>query len=234
MTALAAIEEFVDRTASPLVRGFLHVPDRANGDSLLLTHGAGANCASKLLLGLAGAFAEAGFTVLRCDLPFRQARRFGPPSPASAAQDREGIKRALELLKQRTTGRIFAGGHSYGGRQASMLLAEQPDLAEGLLLLSYPLHPPRKPQQLRTAHFPQLTCPALFISGTRDPFGSPEEMEAALKLVSGCHRLHPVEGAGHDLLAKKGDSRLFGEVVRQFQQFFGEGNPYHGDAETRS
>jgi uncharacterized protein len=75
---------------------------------------------------------------------------------------------------------MFLGGHSYGGRQASMLAAEEPDLAAGLLLLSYPLHPPRRPARLRTAHFPKLTTPALFVHGTRDPFGSMDEMRAAV------------------------------------------------------
>ena len=74
-------------------------------------------------------------------------------------------------LRGRVGGPVVLGGHSYGGRQATMLAAEEPGVAEALLLLSYPLHPPNKPAQLRTAHFPQLRTPALFVSGTKDPFG---------------------------------------------------------------
>ena len=80
-----------------------------------------------------------------------------------------------------------------------MLAAEETGVAEALLLLSYPLHPPNKPAQLRTGHFPELRTPALFVSGTKDPFGSPEELREALALVPGRHELRLVENAGHDL-----------------------------------
>lgn len=220
MTTPASIQELIDLSTNPAVRGFLHIPAQPTGDSLLLTHGAGANCRSNLLLTLSHAFAEAGLTVLRFDLPFRQTKAFGPPFPALAERDREGIRRAIEVQGSKTTGRIFAGGHSYGGRQGSILMAEHPDLVDGLLLLSYPLHPPRKPEQLRTAHFPKLMSPALFISGTRDPFGSSEEMHSALKLIPGRHLLHQVEGAGHELLPKKGANDLAARIVVAFQDFF--------------
>jgi predicted alpha/beta-hydrolase family hydrolase len=80
-----------------------------------------------------------------------------------------------------------------------MLAAEDPLVAAGLLLLSYPLHPPKKPEQLRTAHFPKLQVQALFVHGTRDPFGSIEEMQATLSLIPASTRLLTVESAGHDL-----------------------------------
>lgn len=226
MTLPALVREFADISTEPPVRGFLHTPAQSNGDGLLLTHGAGANCQSNLLVTVSTAFAEAGFTVLRFDLPFRQVRRFGPPSPATAERDRQGILHAIKALKQKTPGRIFAGGHSYGGRQASMLMAEQPNLVAGLLLLAYPLHPPRKPEQLRTAHFPKLRCPALFFSGTRDPFGSSEEFNAALELVPGRHLLCEIEGAGHELLSKKGTNDLPARIVAGFQEFFQENLSY--------
>jgi len=202
------------------VRGFLHAPEQANGDGLVLTHGAGANCQSKLLTALANAFSNAGYFVLRCDLPFRQSRSSGPPFPAMAARDREGLRRAMDLLRSETSGRIFLGGHSYGGRQGSMLAAEQPQLVAGLLLLSYPLHPPRKFDQLRTAHFPQLKTPSLFVHGGRDPFGSHEEMKAALPLISTRTMLLEIEGAGHELLGKKAQENLPAEIVETFQNFF--------------
>jgi uncharacterized protein len=219
VTPQSNIQELSDLSVTPPVRGFLHIPPHPNGDSLLLTHGAGANCKSNLLIALSNAFAEAGFTVLRFDLPFRQAKALGPPFPAMAERDREGIRRAIEVQREKNPGRIFAGGHSYGGRQASILMAEHPDLVDGLLLLAYPLHPPRKPEQLRTAHFPKLLFPALFVSGTRDPFGSPEEMQAALNQIPGRHSLYEVEGAGHELLPKKGAGNLPAQIVAWFQEF---------------
>jgi len=105
----------------------------------------------------------------------------------------------VEALREIAPGPIFLGGHSYGGRQASMLAAEDPNLARGLLLLSYPLHPPGKLTQLRTAHFSKLHTPAVFVHGSRDPFGSLEEMQAALRLIPAPAELLAMECAGHDL-----------------------------------
>lgn len=217
---MSAFREFSDLSAEPAVRGFLHEPSQPNGDALVLTHGAGANCQSKLLIAVAGAIADAGFLVLRCDLPFRQSRPHGPPFPAMAARDRDGLRRALEVLRPKASGRLFLGGHSYGGRQGSMLLSEQPQLADGLLLLSYPLHPPRKPADLRTAHFPQLQTPALFVHGSRDPFGSHEEMKTALGLIAAPNMLMEVEAAGHELMGKKAHDDLPARIVQSFQEFF--------------
>jgi len=141
----------------------------------------------------------AGFTVVRYNLPFSQQRPFGPPRPTDGARSREGLKNEVSSLKKQVGGNVFLGGHSYGGRQASMLCAEEAGLAEGLLLLSYPLHAPGKLDQPRTKHLPDLKTPTLFVHGTRDPFGSIAEMEAALKLVGGRTKLLVVENAGHDL-----------------------------------
>ena len=196
---LSSIEPFEDASAGPAVRGFLHRPAGPPRRGLVLTHGAGSDCEAPLLLAVAGAFARAGFTVLRCDLPFRQARAVGPPSPAGSARDRAGLRRAVGALQSLVTGRVSLGGHSYGGRQASMLLAEEPALAEALLLLSYPLRPPRRPDQWRTAHFPALRTSALFVHGSRDPFGSLRELSEAIRLIPAPTALVPVDGAGHDL-----------------------------------
>ena len=132
------------------VRGVLHTPEHATGDGLALTHGAGSNANAALLVSLSRAFCGAGLVVLRYDLPFRVARPGGPPGPEgtpAAARDRQGVARAVEALRRRVRGRVFAGGHSYGGRQTAMIAAERPGLADGLLLLSYPLHPPKKTDQ---------------------------------------------------------------------------------------
>src|SRR5579864_2526098 len=199
MTAEPKSEIFSDESAQPAVRGFLHRPSKPTGAGLVLTHGAGGNCQMLLLRALADEFASQGWFVLRCDLPFRQARPHGPPSPSSAARDREGLRRALQVLGRFAPGPLHLGGHSYGGRQASMLAAEDPQVARALLLTSYPLHPPGKAEQLRVRHFPQLRIPALFAIGTRDPFATVEELESARKLISGPTSVVVVEGAGHDL-----------------------------------
>jgi uncharacterized protein len=180
-----------------------------SGHGLVLTHGAGGNCHSPLLVGAAEAFAAAGLSVLRCDLPFRQRRPKGPPSPAGAAADREGLRQALAAMRGIVPGPVALGGLSYGGRQASMLAAEQPDMA-ALLLLSYPLHPPGKPERLRIEHFPGLRIPSVFVQGTRDPFGSIPELRAAVAAIPAPTQILSVDGAGHDL--KKGRFDL-GPVV---------------------
>lgn len=196
-----AVPLAVDST--PPVRGFVHRPGEASGWGLVLTHGAGSNCNAPLLVAVAHGFAEAGFTVLRCDLPYRQKRPHGPPFRGEDRLDREGLQNAIAALKQLDPQlrRILLGGHSYGGRQASLLAAEDAQVADGLLLLSYPLHPPHRPAQLRTAHFSALHTPALFVHGTRDPFATAEELAAALALIPGRTTVVSFEGAGHDLRA---------------------------------
>lgn len=211
----------MDNAADPKVRGFLHLPQTSNGSGLVLTHGAGSNAQAPLLRALAETFCAAGFTVLRCDLPYRQVRSWGPPGPGDAARDRVGLKNAVTAIKGKVSGRVFLAGHSYGGRQSSMLCAEEPDLVPALLLLSYPLHPPRKPEQQRTQHLPNLRTPTLFVHGTRDPFASIAELEQAMKMIPAKTKLVPVEGAGHDL-GFKGKARreeLLREVVEEFRIF---------------
>ena len=215
-------EQFADTSVDPAVRGFIHRPATASGDGLVLTHGAGGNCQGPLMIALADAFGGAGFTVLRCNLPYRQARPFGPPRPGDAARDRLGLKNAVSALRKLASGRIFLGGHSYGGRQASMLCAEEPRLVDGLLLTSYPLHPPGKPDQLRIQHLPKLEVPVLFVEGTHDAFGSIAEIESALKLIPARTALLKVEGAGHDLGFKGKVTRedLPGIVLTEFRRLF--------------
>jgi predicted alpha/beta-hydrolase family hydrolase len=211
---------FCDDSADPKVRGFLHTPETPNGNGLVLTHGAGSNSQAPLLIALAETFCAAGFTVLRCDLPYRQARSFGPPGPGDAARDRAGLKNAIAALsKDHKT--IYLGGHSYGGRQSTMLCAEAPGLVPGLLILSYPLHPPRKPDQQRTQHLPDLRTPVLFVHGTRDPFGSIAELQQALKMIPGKRKLLPVEGAGHDLgfRGKAKGQELSGLILGELTEF---------------
>ena len=181
------------------VRGFLHWPDAPTGEGLVLTHGAGSNCAAPLLVEIAQAACTAGITVLRCDLPFRQRRAYGPPLPAGAETDRAGLHNAAATLRGMVRGPVFMGGHSYGGRQASMLAAEEYGVAAALLLLSYPLHPPDKPADLRTLHFPALRTPALFIHGTKDKFATPAELAQAVTAIPGPVRIMLLEGAAHEI-----------------------------------
>lgn len=214
---MPSYDEFVDTTNKDApVRGFLHKPAVAGKDCLILTHGAGANCQTLLLTALADAFCAAGLTVLRCDLPFRQARPHGPPPRGSAERDQEGLRSAVASMRSQSFGNVFLGGHSYGGRQASMLAALEPGLVERLLLLSYPLHPPKKPGELRTGHFPSLQTPALFVHGERDGFGSIAEVEAAIKLIPAVTELIAIAGVGHELMNARNRDVVAEQVVEAF------------------
>jgi len=213
-------EPFLDTSTLDLpVRGFLHRPDTPAAASLVLTHGAGSNCEAALLVALAEAFCAAGITVLRCDLLFRQSRSSDPPPRGSAERDQAGLRAAVASIGSTTAGPILLGGHSYGGRQASMLAATDPTLASALLLLSYPLHPPNRPAELRTSHFPNLKTPALFVHGIRDGFASTPEMEAALQQIPAPTQLLSIPSAGHELLTPRNRTDLPQSVVHAFLAF---------------
>ena len=199
-----------------MVDGFLHEPSAiTRNQGVVLAHGAGSDCNSPLLRAVADTFSEAGFHVLRINLTYRQLRPTGPPIPGQAGRDREGLAEAARAMRAIAPGHVILSGHSYGGRQSSMLLAEDPTLAEGLLLLSYPLHPPRKPEQLRTAHLTQLKTPSLFIHGTRDPFGTIEELREALAPMPAQHGLIAIEKAGHEMGAAQAPV-----ILRETLRFF--------------
>jgi len=201
----------------------LHQPRAPSGDGLVLTHGAGGNARAPLLVALGEAFAARGVTVLRYDLPFRQASRTAPPRPSGAARDREGLRTMVAAMRSRVGGRVFLGGQSYGGRQASMLAAGETGLVDGLLLLSYPLHPPGRPSEPRTAHLPKLATPTLFAHGSRDPFGSLEDIEAARALIPSRTTLVAVPGAAHDLFRapKRTGVDIAAEIVTAFLDLVG-------------
>jgi hypothetical protein len=186
------------RPNEPPVRGYLHTPARPSHDALILTHGAGSNCTAPLLVALADAFCESGVAVLRCDLPFRQLRPHGPPPPGSADRDQQGLRAAIEALKRQFPAhRVFLGGHSYGGRQASILAASNPALASALL----------------------LRTPALFVHGARDGFATLDELTAALKLIPARTQLLPIEAAGHELLTARNRPTLPQQIASTFSSF---------------
>ena len=224
---MAIRTELLDRdfADAPAVRGVLHHPEGSVRDGIVLTHGAGSDRDSLLLVALADAFAQAGKLVLRCDLPYRQSRPRGGPSPSGAARDREGLRRAVEALRQIAPGEMLLGGSSYGGRQASMLAAEESALVDGLLLLSYPLHPPGKPERLRIEHFPDLAQPVLFAHGSKDAFGTLEEMRREIVNIAGKTQLLAFERRPHGLVTKRGGEEAArataAEIVSAARNFFG-------------
>lgn len=191
-------------------------PDGVARGVVVLAHGAGGNRNAAILRGYADALSGRGLVVARIDLPYRQQRPKGPPSPSKAAADRDGIREACEKFRGESNGPLIVGGHSYGGRQASMLVAENPDVADGLLLSSYPLHPPGKPDRLRTEHLPDIAVPTLIVHGTRDPFATTAELADAVALFTAPVRVVEVT-APHDLKPDKTSvAVLTAEAVEDF------------------
>jgi predicted alpha/beta-hydrolase family hydrolase len=186
------------------IAGVVHAPDGTPAGVVMLTHGAGGSLDSPLLIRICDEWAARGWLAVRYNLPYRRRRPKGPPS-GSAAGDRDGIVEAIRLARTLADGPVIAGGHSYGGRQTSMVVAEHPDLVDRLTLFSYPLHPPGKPDRLRTEHFPGITIPTVFTHGTSDPFGSIKEVRDAARAIPGPVEIVEITGARHDLGSKSLD-----------------------------
>lgn len=170
---------------------------------LLLTPGASATREQPSLVALDEAVTAVGVAVERMDFPYTQAGRRAPDRPPVLL---EAVRQGAAGLAERAglrSGDCFLGGRSMGGRICSMAVADGLP-ARGLVLVSYPLHPPGKPEKLRTEHFPALEVPCLFVSGTRDTFGTPAELEEATAAIPGPVTHVWIEGGDHGLRRKDG------------------------------
>lgn len=183
------------------IAGVAHEPDGMPVGVVVLTHGAGGNRDSPLLQQVCDEWARRGWLAVRYNLPYRRRRPTGPPS-GSAAADRAGIVEAIALCRGLVDGPLIAGGHSYGGRQTSMVVAAGDAAVSLLMLFSYPVHPPGKPERARTEHLPDVTVPTVFTHGTSDPFGTPAELRDAAALVTGTTAIVEIASARHDLKSK--------------------------------
>jgi predicted alpha/beta-hydrolase family hydrolase len=166
-----------------------------------LTHGAGGDRESPLLQQVCDEWARRGWLAVRYNLPYRRRRPKGPPS-GSAAGDRAGIIEAITVCRSLSDGPLIAGGHSYGGRQTSMVVASHEASVDVLTLFSYPVHPPGKPEHPRTEHLPDIRVPTVFAHGTSDPFGTPGELRDAAALIAAPTEVVEITGARHDLRSK--------------------------------
>ena len=172
--------------------------------NLLLFPGAGSSSVHSSLLAIEAAVAP--MQCVRADFPYRKAGRKAPdraPVLLQAVRDE-----AAPLLADG----LILGGRSMGGRMCSMVVgdAEDPLPARGLVLISYPLHPPGKPESLRVEHLPRLHVPCLFIHGSRDPFASPAELQQWTATIPGRVTHHWIDGRGHDL---KGSDAVIAAIV---------------------
>jgi predicted alpha/beta-hydrolase family hydrolase len=181
---------------------------------LLLTPGAGADRNQATLVALDRAATDAGVLVERMDFPYRIAGRKSPDRPAVLV---EAVVSAAKELSGRCD-RVVLGGRSMGGRMCSVAVAEGLP-ASGLVLISYPLHPPGQPAKLRNEHFPELQVPCLFVSGTRDAFGSPAELEKATAAIPGAVDHTWIEGKDHGLRGV--DDAVCSAVLRWLETVIG-------------
>lgn len=182
---------------------------RRRPPGLLLTPGAGADRNQAALMAIDEAVTATGGRVVRMDFPYRLAGRRAPDRPPVLI---EAVRREAEALRG-TVGRLGLGGRSMGGRMCSMAVAEGL-AADALVLVSYPLHPPGKPERERSEHFGKLGVPCLFVSGTRDAFGRPEELTAATAAIPGPVTHHWIDGGDHGL------RRADAEVARVVSEWF--------------
>jgi predicted alpha/beta-hydrolase family hydrolase len=218
LPGVSAVEQATLPAGATRVRAEAHRPDgEAVAPFFFLTHGAGGDRNTSGLKALAEALAAGGHLVVRADLGYRAAGRSTPPAAEKSVPGfTESFLDARRLFGAEVP--WVAGGRSYGGRVASMAVAEGLDAA-GLLLYSYPLHRPGDPSQPRVAHWPQIKVPALFLEGTNDPFCDLNLMNALLPQLGSPATVHVVPGGDHSLKvagarAPDGKARSEGSVVK--------------------
>ena len=182
---------------------------------LVLAHGAGAGQRHPFMVRMAEGLAARGIDVVTFDFPYMQQRRKVPDkAPVLEACFREVIER-LRATEPPDARRLFIGGKSMGGRMATHLAAQGVDGLAGVVVFGYPLHPPGNPGQLRVSHLPAIQTPVLIMQGERDTFGTPAELEVAIRTMTAPVTLHPIPGGDHSLAVRSsGKDAVFDGVVR--------------------
>lgn len=182
----------------------------AGAPVFVCAHGAGGNLADRGVVKTAQVLRDHGMHTVRFNFVYRE-KKIGRPDqmPKLTACITAVVDHVRDQLAPT---RLIIGGRSMGGRAASMLAAEG-FACDGLLLLAYPLHPPGKPQQLRSAHLPNISMPVLCINGTRDEFCTPALMEEVLATVQSSWRMHWIQGADHSFHVLKSSGRNDADVM---------------------
>ena len=178
--------------------------DAARGATLVLGHGAGADQTSRFMVSFAQGLADRGIETVTFNFPYME-RRLRLPDPSARLEACYGAVIASVQSWPGRAGSLFIGGKSLGGRIASQVAAARDDLVAslaGLVFLGYPLHPPGKPQRLRAAHLPRIRVPMLFVQGSRDSFGTPDELRSILATVPSAV-LYVVDGGDHSLAVRR-------------------------------
>lgn len=167
-----------------------------SAEALLLTPGAGGGADHRTLVEIEAALSGT-VAVRRHDFAYRRAGRRAPPRAEAVTEELKGDLPQIAAELGMAPPHMVLGGRSFGGRVCSMAVAAGAPAA-GLVLLSYPLHPPERPERLRTDHFPDIAVPCLFVSGTRDPFATADELREHTAAIAGPVTLRFIDGARHD------------------------------------
>lgn len=186
--------------------------DTLDAPVFVFAHGAGGNLADRGVVRTAQVLRQHGVHTVRFNFVYRERKSSRPdPMPKLTGCITEVVRRVRQELDPH---RLIIGGRSMGGRAASMLASEG-FACDGLLLLAYPLHPPGRPQQLRSSHLPAIRAPVLCISGTRDDFCTRTLMEHVLTTVPPTWRMHWIEGADHSFHVLKSSGRSDADVMQE-------------------
>ena len=187
---------------------------RRAGIGLILGPGAGAPQTSGFMVTFASELAARGIDVVTFNFLYMEQRRRVPDPNAKL----EACYRAvIETVARRKLGKLAIGGKSMGGRIASQVAAVGAADVAGLVLLGYPLHPPGKPEELRVKHLPAIETPMLFVQGSRDAFGTPEELRPFMRKLKARAELHVVEGGDHSLKVPKRSGLSQADVYKSVQ-----------------
>lgn len=188
---------------SVTARLYSAVKTERNRVSLILGHGAGANQLSGFMRLFAAGLAERGLDVVTFNFLYtEQGRKIPDPAPRLESCYRAVIDAVVKHKKLKGN-RLVIGGKSMGGRIASQVAASQPADIDGLVFLGYPLHPPGRPDKLRSEHLPKIKAPMLFTQGSRDAFGTKQEIEALIKKLKLPAELYSIEGGDHSFKVPK-------------------------------
>jgi hypothetical protein len=182
-----------------MVTARAYAASERRGLLFVLAHGAGADQSHPFMVRYAEGLAARGIDTMTFNFLYTEEKR---PTPDRTAQ-LEGCYRAvIDVARRSFDGALVIGGKSMGGRIASHLAAEGVPGLRALVLLGYPLHPPAKPEQLRVAHLHRIQVPSLFVQGTRDAFGGPDDLRPHLAGMRDA-RILPIEGGDHSFAVPK-------------------------------
>ena len=173
------------------------------GAVLVLAHGAGAGQRHPFMVSIARALADRGIDVTTFNFPYMEQKRRAPDRAPVLEACFRAVIAAVTNHKSLGRRRLFIGGKSMGGRMATHLAAQGVDSLRGVVALGYPLHPPGKLQEMRTAHLPAISAPVLILQGERDAFGTPAELAPVIKSMPAEVTLHVVAGGDHSLTVKR-------------------------------